>query len=501
MKKIFLGFLVATVAATGTSYAQTYATDAFRFSQTNYGSTARFKGMAGAQIGVGGDIGSLGANPAGLGLFTKSEFNITPEFNSVSSESLFLGNTIKDSKSQLNLNNLGVVFYSPTYRAKGANKQKGVVSAVFGLGYNRNNDFFNQFTYSGTNALNSFRNSMAEQANAYGTDNNLMGDAYNSYLINYNTPGNANRYTANPNTGTSTKQNWTESRLGSTSEFNVAGALNISNKVYIGAAFSFVNARYISDAYYTESGVLNPYDEASQAFEGAENYTMQFASSKETKGSGMNIKLGMIFKPVEGLRLGFNFQTPTWMNIQDNTNEVINNQLQGFNSNNPNNNYSYTYNLRTPLKASLGGSYIIAGTALISADIDFVDYSAIRFSSDGYSDYSTINSNNAFIRDNYKSTINYRVGAEVKVSKEFSLRGGYGINGSGVKGGDDKFYQGQYFTGGLGYRVNNYYIDLAYQNYQNGFNNSPYILNDYSEPVAEIKTTRDNVFLTFGVRF
>ena len=78
MKKYILLFVVGIVATTNISYAQvllpTYSGDALRFSQTNYGSTSRFKAMGNAQIGVGGDISSLGGNPAGLGLFTKSEF-------------------------------------------------------------------------------------------------------------------------------------------------------------------------------------------------------------------------------------------------------------------------------------------------------------------------------------------------------------------------------------------------------------------------------------------
>ena len=51
MNKIFKLVLVAIVAITSTSYAQ-YASDALRFSQTNYGSTARFKALGNAQIGV-----------------------------------------------------------------------------------------------------------------------------------------------------------------------------------------------------------------------------------------------------------------------------------------------------------------------------------------------------------------------------------------------------------------------------------------------------------------
>ncbi|MFD2581013.1 OmpP1/FadL family transporter [Pedobacter vanadiisoli] len=509
MKKIILASLVATVAAMGTTYAQSYAPDAFRFSQTNYGSSARFRGMGGAQIGVGGDIGSINANPAGLGLFTKSEFSITPEFNSVSNGSAYLGNNTSTNKNQLNLNNVGVVFYSPATKIKGTNVDKGLVSSVFGLSYTRNNDFLNNFSYSGTNTNSSIRDSYVDQANNYGTSNSIAGDAYNSYLINKNTPTYPNQFSAEPYNNANFKQNWDESRLGSTSEFNVAGALNFGNKVYIGATASFVNVKYTSDATFTESGIVNSYDDgaAIPKYNGNENYNLTHFRNQETKGGGFNLKLGAIFRPVSELRIGLNFQTPTWMNIEDNTNETLQATTSGnattspTKSNNPTQYYSFTYNLRTPLKASAGISYVIAGTALISADVDYVDYSSMRFSDSNGSDRSIINDNNAFIKNNYKETVNYRVGAEVKVTNELSLRAGYGVNGNGIKGGDNKFYQGEYYTGGIGYRIDNYYFDVAYQNYQTNFNSSPYLLNDYSEPVADIKSKRNNVFLTFGVRF
>jgi len=509
MKKIILASLVATVAAMGTTYAQSYAPDAFRFSQTNYGSSARFRGMGGAQIGVGGDIGSINANPAGLGLFTKSEFSITPEFNSVSNGSAYLGNNTSTNKNQLNLNNVGVVFYSPATKIKGTNVDKGLVSSVFGLSYTRNNDFLNNFSYSGTNTNSSIRDSYVDQANNYGTSNSIAGDAYNSYLINKNTPTYPNQFSAEPYNNANFKQNWDESRLGSTSEFNVAGALNFGNKVYIGATASFVNVKYTSDATFTESGIVNSYDDgaAIPKYNGNENYNLTHFRNQETKGGGFNLKLGAIFRPVSELRIGLNFQTPTWMNIEDNTNETLQATTSGnattspTKSNNPTQYYSFTYNLRTPLKASVGISYVIAGTALISADVDYVDYSSMRFSDSNGSDRSIINDNNAFIKNNYKETVNYRVGAEVKVTNELSLRAGYGVNGNGIKGGDNKFYQGEYYTGGIGYRIDNYYFDVAYQNYQTNFNSSPYFLNDYSEPVADIKSKRNNVFLTFGVRF
>ncbi|TCD08407.1 hypothetical protein EZ449_11155 [Pedobacter frigidisoli] len=509
MKKYILASLVATVATIGSAYAQSYAPDAFRFSQTNYGSSARFKGMGGAQIGVGGDIGSINANPAGLGLFTKSEFSITPEFNSVSNESAYLGNNIKSSKSQINLNNIGAVFYSPVAKLKGANVDKGLVSSVFGLSYTRNNDFLNNIDYNGTNTNSSIRDSYVDQANSFGIQNSIAGDAYNSYLINRNATNFPNGFSAEPYNNATFKQNWSESRLGSTSEFNVAGALNFANKVYIGATASFVNVKYTSDAVYTESGIVNSFDDklTVPAYTGNENYTLSHLRNQITKGGGFNLKLGLIYRPVSELRIGLNFQTPTWMNIQDQTAETLQASLYGnatntaSTSNNPTQYYDFSYNLRTPLKASAGLSYVIGGMALISADVDYIDYSSMRFSADDGGNSSTISDNNAFIKASYKEAINYRVGAEVKVNTEISLRGGYGVNGNGIKGGDNSFYQGQYYTAGLGYRVDNYYFDLAYQNYKTNFSSSPYLLDDYTEPVADVKSNRNNVFLTFGVRF
>ncbi|MFN0289977.1 OmpP1/FadL family transporter [Pedobacter helvus] len=447
MKKIFLALVVATVATTGSVYAQ-YSGDALRFSQTNYGSSARFKGMGNAQMAVGGDISSLGANPAGLGLFTRSEFVFTPEFNGTNMNADFLNNKTSTSRSQINLNQLGVVFHMPTYRAKGQDTQKGVVSAVVGLGYNRNNDYGLEANFSGTNNTSSVYN--------------MFGD-----------------YSVAPNS----TQSVNVARSGSVSEFNIAGALNISNQIYIGATLGLVSLKYDYSSMLDEDGI-------------ASNYYINYNQNQITEGSGVNAKLGVIFRPSPEFRIGANLQTPTWFNIDDSYTES---------SNDPNvltsETYNFSYNLRTPLKGSLGASYIIGNRALISADVDFVDYSTIRFSSSDGGDVSTIVDNNNDVRSSYKSAVNYRVGGEVKVNDFISLRAGYGLNGSAYKDDSDNHFKTQFFSGGVGYRNKNYYFDLAYQRVQTNSTFSPYLLPDYTEPVADVKNDKNNVFLTFGIRF
>ncbi|MBC7615607.1 MAG: hypothetical protein H7202_06030 [Pedobacter sp.] len=502
MKQIIKLILVAIVATTSTSYAQ-YASDALRFSQTNYGSTARFKALGNAQIGVGGDMSSLGGNPAGLGLFTKSEFSLTPEFNQTGVNTTYLGQNTNTTKSQLNVNQLGAVFYSPTYRRKGQDTKSGLVSMVFGLGYHRNNDFSMESNYAGTNRTTSIADSFAEAAGSTIPSKLTSGTAekiaYDNYLISYdNVAKNYYPETFADNTQ-SNAQSKNEYRTGSVSEFNFSGAANIGNQVYIGASIGLLNIRYNSDAQYVESGKAREYLNDNLTGNNI-NYKLLFNINQVTKGSGLNGRLGVIFRAAEGLRLGATLQTPSWFVIEDSTNEKLDNRgtIRGTSDNKT---YDFIYNLRTPLKGSFGGSYIIGGQALLSADVDFIDYASTRFSANANnSDNAVINDNNASVRKNFTSAINYRVGLEYKFDM-LSLRGGYALNGSPYKTDDKGMFDTKIYSGGVGYRTNKYSVDLAYQRLENTNTLSPYTLNNGNEPVANLVNAKNNVFLTFGLRF
>ncbi|MES2830109.1 MAG: outer membrane protein transport protein [Bacteroidota bacterium] len=508
MKKIILS-VVAIVAATGSIYAQSFGPDALRFSQTNFGSTARFKGMGGAQIGVGGDMSSIGANPAGLGLFTKSEFSLTPEFNNMTGSASYLNRTTESSKDRLNLNNLGVVLYSPTLKAQGQSTQKGLISSVFGFGYSRQNDFSADFSYEGTNPNNSIADYYSDLANRANVapdaleSGSLERMAYDGYLIGYGPVNPANPTSPNfyfPETDVNSLQRKSEIRSGSTSELTAAGALNISNQFYIGASVGLVNIRYINDSEFVEGG-FNVTENS--------NYSLSMRQNQETTGSGINGRLGVIFRPVSTFRIGATFQTPTWLVVEDNTTIALDTRIAtglsaGSYLSDPTT-YAFRYKLRTPAKGSLGASYVVGGKALLTADVDYVDYSTVRFSNDvNSSDPDRIIAENSSIKGNYKEAVNFRLGAEYKVNTAFSLRGGYGLNGSPIKGDDSGYYDTKIYTGGLGYRVDNYYFDLAFQRHETNTSLAPYELGTAEnplEPVAEIKTARNNVFLTLGVRF
>ena len=52
--------------------------DALRYSRLDFGGTARSQAIGGAQTALGADAGNLSGNPAGLGLYRRSEFSFTP---------------------------------------------------------------------------------------------------------------------------------------------------------------------------------------------------------------------------------------------------------------------------------------------------------------------------------------------------------------------------------------------------------------------------------------
>lgn len=502
------------VLASNSLYAQ-YTADALRFSQPEQGSTARFKGMGNAQTALGGDISSLSSNPAGLGFFTKSEFNFTPEFNNFKVGSSYLNAKNDASESKAGINQIGAVFYSPTRRLKGSDVKNGWVSVNFGIGYNKTNNFNTNINYGGTNPKSSYADYLADQTTRnYGTlqppasNTDLIGSGsleemgYKNFLTEFNTGGYF------PTTQVNNMQNYSVINTGSQSEVNLGIAGNYSNKLYIGASLGFANINFTSDKLFRENGLNRTFQGQDPQFLNG-SYDLAYRSYQETKGSGINAKIGLIYKPVEALRLGLSFISPTWYSLSDRYSEGLNTTYTKQNGTtipeykNADQIYNQDYNLRTPYRVNGGVSYIVANAAILTADVEYVDYSSIRFTSGGN---NLERSTNRSIADSYKGNLNYRVGAEVKVINQVMIRGGYNYASSPYKNID---VNTQAVSGGLGYRFDNYYIDATFRHSMYNSTNSPYSLSsgyaDFattgSGPTANLKNTADNVYLTLGVRF
>ncbi|GAA4309461.1 outer membrane protein transport protein [Mucilaginibacter gynuensis] len=484
--------MIAIVAISKNSYAQ-YSQDAIRFSQTLNGSTARIKAIGGAGTAIGGDLSSVSGNPAGLGFFTKSEISLTPEYDMQKTKATYLGSTMADKKNTGNLNNVAAVFYSRLNNSN-ADKTKGWLSVNFGLGYARTNDFYENVSYGANNNASSISDYYANRANNSADD--LLGDwAYRQKLIDlYSVGANSSEYRSNVIAGgnNNVMQNGTITRTGSQSEFNLALGANYSNKLYIGGAIGIASIRYNSTTSFIENGDVSLLENGNDV---NHNFTSVFTQDQYTKGTGVNLKLGMIYKPVEAVRLGFNFTSPTWYNMQDSYAERLDTRIIGSNTFQDGENYPLEYDFRTPLKVAGGLAVFIKQFGFISGDVEYVDYSSAKLmSNDSYN--STDDNNN--IKSLYKGTVNAHVGAEARLSSFAYLRGGYGVQGNPNRG--DFGSSIKTASGGIGFRSGPYSVDATYAHITGSQTIYPYEIGDAS-PASFLKKTNDNLYLTLSYRF
>ncbi|WP_152439863.1 OmpP1/FadL family transporter [Arcticibacter svalbardensis] len=496
MKFKHISLVIALLAITYSSYAQ-YSQDALRFSRFGPGSTSRIKAIGNASTAVGGDMSSIGGNPAGLGFFNKSEFSFTPEYNGSEITSTYFGQTDLETRDQFNLNNASIVFHSPQVRGRGTDPTTGLLSVNFGVGYNRTNNFYDKTFYGEINPNSSIADFYADIANTQGFvnlgqsgGNVLAGWAADQGLIDSVT-SDAIGTLYGATTSLNNRQNFTQVTSGGQNEFNLALGANYSNKLYLGFSLGLTSLRYESSSTFQET-------------DGSDNdYRTFYDMDQTTTGSGFNFKLGMIYKPVEAVRLGASFTSPTWYTIEDNTS--LNMETFYTQGNSPAANYDNfptNYNLRTPLKVSGGIAVFMNQFGFISADVEYVDYSTINVS--GYDNDSGDNEN---IDNQYQAAVNARVGAEAKLDKIY-LRGGFNYQGNPEKniGGATNTV-----SGGIGYRINNVYIDATYAHVSSkqtvfGYEFDPgSTTNIYGDeiysPEANQKRIYNNAYLTVGFRF
>ncbi len=181
-----LVFLISIVVFYTTLQGQ-YVTDALRYSQNFPAITTRSMGMGGAFTSLGGDFSSTYNNPAGLGLYRKSEFQFTPVLNYAKTDADYLGQNSEDIRYHFNVGSLG---YVGTYNT---NKDKGLVSASFATGYIRRNTFNSNTSIRGRNPDNSLADYF--MINAEGNDPEDLDAfyerlAFDGYIID-TVPGNA----------------------------------------------------------------------------------------------------------------------------------------------------------------------------------------------------------------------------------------------------------------------------------------------------------------------
>ena len=496
MKRSIFIMTVSCLTISG-AFAQN-ADDALRYSQIFYNGTARFISMGGAFTALGGDLSTLTQNPAGIAVFRSSEFAISPQLFHTNTSANFNGLS-KDYLYNFNLGQIGVV---GSIISGGG--ESGLVSLNVGYSFNKTNNLNTAVTIDGISNNSSLADYWAGISDGtYYTDiSGAAGIAFDAYILDtIPVEGGGSYYgTVFNNYGASLSSTYGQrirrliSNEGYTGEHAISIGANLSNKLFLGATIGINTIRYTNHYEHLEKAD-NPIGVA-----GFENFT--YTEHYEDNGTGINLKLGAIFKPIEMLRIGVAFHTPTYFRINEYyTDNIISNTTAHGELDFSNQATRFNYALTTPFRVLAGVAVQIEKLALLSADYEFVDYSSASFSQTG--DHYDYSEKNQEIKSTLKPAHNVRLGGELRFNKAY-LRGGFGYYGKVFQTGE--LNQNMYtrsISAGVGYREQNISIDFGFANMKNL---QDYILYNYGtnlsqSAVANLDNMKNMFVLTLGYKF
>jgi long-subunit fatty acid transport protein len=511
MEKRIIHWFASLLSVSAVCSAEAQTTDELlQLATHEVQSTARYSGMGGAFNALGGDIGVLSTNPAGIGTYRSSEFTLTP--------SLILNNTVTDfrreslsaDRTRFGVPSLG---YIATLVRKDGDAS-GLVSFSLGIGFNKVANFYKHTKFRGFDSPNS----VLDQFRDYAGRNNLnpayleknfneilpedwsTAIAFSSQMIGYED----GKYHANGlETGDKVNIDGSYWQSGGTDEYTISFGGNISNKFQFGATIGIQDLLYSSETKYGEQYV--------EGNKGA--YTSSSRTEfTRTTGFGMNLKAGIIYRPVHALRLGFALHTPTLFSMERSYDVSMKSEY--WNEETKKNDFKeesspqdkYEYRLTTPYRVEIGLAYVLGKVGLISIDYELVGNSATHmYDNLDSKDYLSVR--NKAIGNKYRASSNVRVGAEINLPYGIMLRGGYNYYQSPYKDSSLDYARHAY-SGGIGFRSNSFFFDLAYVLTRSNYYFAPYYVNDYrvidadnSPDVAREKLNVGRIIATIGFKF
>ncbi len=491
MKRALL-ILVAIVSTITLSRAQTID-EALWYSQLFYGGSARFQAMGGAFTALGGDLSVLSQNPAGLGVYRSMELSLSPQMYYNNSLSKYNNTESSEYAYKFNLNQAGFV-----YPLVNKDNTDGLSGLNFAYSFNRTNNFNVNAIIRGVNNNSSMADYWASiVSGVYYTDiDGAPGAAFEAWVIDTIDGSGGYEYaTIFSEYGLNTNSTYGQSvrrlitREGYVGEHAFSVSANFGHKLYVGATLGINKIDSYSTYEHTEL------DDENIIFD---FYNFTYRDVVEATGTGYAFKLGVIYKPIDMLRLGFAFHTPTVYRLDEYYYDDIRSEFDNYDyytwENEP---FRFSYTLTTPLRAMAGAALQIGKLGMVSADYEFVDYRMARFSraSDDY-DYYVENQD---IKNIYDIAHNLRLGAELRMNTLY-MRAGYAVYGSPfVKGEDNEDNFQSVYSAGIGLRQRNFSFDVSYALRTN---KQMYFM--YNHPAinpAEITYTRHLVTATLGFRF
>jgi hypothetical protein len=522
-------FIAALVLHSEVGKAQFYPTSALNLSEIKQSGTARFQGLGGNHAALGGDASTSVGNPAGLAFYNRSEVSVSPTLYNIGTNTSYIGNSSTQNKTNLNIGQFALIFAGTPQGYNRRWKRTGL-----GISYTRLNNLNTQFQYSGTNNRSSFVDYVVENLNRNNVPFDALDKEYNAnkntaqtldaaflnlYLFDDTTPQGPPYRKAIPIKNAATNQNGVYSATGFTSQWNIGYSGNMEDKLYIGASLGLWKSDYSFKHELKE-----------QFVNGKPFVGINYNEALTLTGSGINVSVGAIYKATSNLQLGAYLVTPSLTSLTTSFDESVSVSLSGdvplydaagrpvtnaqnqqqfqrlSNTNIPVESFDFNYDVTGPLRASGGITYFFGKYGFITATADYVGYKGMRLSTSYYtnnqdnSDFKTDNKKQ--VQTMFNNAVNMRVGGEGRLGN-YRLRAGVAYLSNPYSSNIDNLDRSRLqFSGGVGFRNESFFIDLAstYMAYKEAY--SPYKLQDASRyATAEIKNAGLNTVVSVGLFF
>ena len=521
--------------------AQNYFIEqALLFSRQNAGGSARIQAMGGAQVALGGDFSSGLSNPAGLGMYNRNEITFTPAFTLQNANSAYttLNSDINNniiptiSNSSYSSANLSIPGLSVVFGANKNDDKAPYLGGTFAITLNRINDFNGGFEYKGQNNGSSIIDYFIEVSNGYtkdqfdpkfdpnrsaaGQGDNVNTPAflgYENYLLGP-TPPNPDTTVYFTDVIGKPLQSETVKTTGSQNQWSFSYGANFMDKVFLGASLGITSVRYSYDKTYKEN-----YTGQQMNCNGCFN-SLQLNESRSTTGSGVNLTLGALYRPLDIIQFGISYVTPTVYQLNDTYNASMNTSWNNFdyygtgsvllnNVNSSTIDDPVSYGLSTPSRFTIGTAVFLPKRGFVTADIEMVNYSNASTNNFSQQSYSlTLDAGNEVnnkISSRFKAATNIRIGGEYRI-KKFRIRAGYNFMGDPyLRKPTDRINYSLTnvisISGGVGYRASKFFVDLAVTNAQGDGYYVPYAVASPVSPYVNYSNSTTRIMFTVGVPF
>ncbi|MBK8052054.1 MAG: hypothetical protein IPK35_01915 [Saprospiraceae bacterium] len=236
--------------------------------------------------------------------------------------------------------------------------------------------------------------------------------------------------------------------------------------------------------------------------------SLEYIERLNTSGVGFNFKAGFTYKLNKRVRFAGAFHSPTWYRFNDDYSTSM--SYTFFDKKSETYDYdsedgSFEYKITTPWRAvgSIGTTYRIGDlVGFVNADVEHLDYTNSNYNGTAFSsndgEKKWTNEVNRDIQRRLGTATNLRLGSEVGY-KNLRVRAGYSFERTAFNA--DDFYNNK-ISAGIGFREDNFFIDLGIRvaQYSEGYN--PYVVLDSKlDPLSVIDTRRTRMALTLGFKF